>query len=163
MTPDRPAGTPRVTGTSVARQERLRFSNFSFERTRAGQVTCRVTLEFGPGEMISGQVAGQASPAGDTRLGAEAAIRALETFTGGVVTFELIGVKVVRAFDGNIVITSLIQHGDDGPERLLGCYLAEGDLVRGAALSVLNATNRVLGNFILAREPTPFRGSAHES
>src|SRR5665647_3783109 len=85
------------------------------------------------------------------RLGAEAAIRALATFTDGAVTFELIGVKVVRAFDGNIVITSLIQHGDDGPERLLGCYLAEGDLARGAALSVLNATNRALGNFILGR------------
>lgn len=110
-----------------------------------------MTLQFGPDEVISGQVAGPASPIGDIRLGAEAAIRALETFTDGTVTFELIGVKVVRAFDANIVITSLIQHGDDGPERLLGCYLAEGDLARGAALSVLNATNRVLGNFILTR------------
>ena len=151
MTPEGAAGTPRATGTSLARQERLRFYKFEFERTRAGQVTCEVTLEFGPGELSTGKVAGQASPAGDTRLGAEAAIRALETFTGGAVTFELIGVKVVRAFDGNIVITSLMQHGDEGPERLLGCYLAEGDLVRGAALSVLNATNRVLGNFILSR------------
>jgi hypothetical protein len=151
MTPDRAAGTPRVTATSVVRQERLKFSNFSFERTRSGQVTCQVQLEFGPGELISGKVSGQASPAGDTRLGAEACLRALETFTDGALTFELIGVKVVRAFDANIVITSLIQHGDDGPDRLLGCYLAEGDLVRGAALSVLNATNRVLGNFILAR------------
>ena len=151
MTPDRAAGTPRATATSVARQERLRFSHFSFERSRSGQVTCQVTLEFGSGELISGRVAGQASPAGDTRFGAEAAIRALETFTDGAIRFELIGVKVVRAFDANIVITSLIQHGDDGPERLLGCYLAEGDLVRGAALSVLNATNRVLGNFILTR------------
>ncbi len=153
MTPDRAAGTPRVTATSVVRQERLRFSNFSFERTRAGRVTCQVILEFGAGELITGEVSGQASPAGDTRLGAEAALRALETFTEGTLTFELIGVKVVRAFDGNIVITSLIQRGDDGPDRLLGCYLAEGDLVRGAALSVLNATNRVLGNYILARTP----------
>ena len=153
MTTDRAAGTPRVTATSVVRQERLRFSNFSFERTRAGRVTCQVTLEFGPGEQITGEVSGQASPAGDTRLGAEAALRALETFTEETLKFELIGVKVVRAFDANIVITSLIQCGDDGPDRLLGCYLAEGDLVRGAALSVLNATNRVLGNYILARAP----------
>lgn len=151
MTLDRAAGMPRATDASVAGHQRLRFSDFTFDRSRAGQVTCRVTLEFGPNEVILGQVAGQASPAGDIRLGAEAAIRALETFTDGTVTFELIGVKVVRAFDANIVITSLIQHGDEGPERLLGCYLAEDDLVRGAALSVLNATNRVLGNFILTR------------
>ena len=49
-----------------------------------------------------------------------------------------------------VVITSLIQHGDEGPDRLLGCYLADGDMVRGAALAVLNATNRVLGNYIMA-------------
>ncbi len=151
MTPDRAAGTPRVTDTSVARQERLRFSNFVFERTPSGQVSCLVTLEFGPGELISARVSGQASPAGDVRLGAEATIRALETFTERKLTFDLIGVKVVRAFDANIVISSLMQRGDDGPERVLGCYLAEGDLVRGAALSVLNATNRVMGNFILSR------------
>ena len=151
MTPDRAAGTPRVTETSVARQERLRFSKFTFERTPSGQVSCHVTLEFGPGEVISGKASGQASPAGDSRLGAEATIRALESFTEGTLTFDLIGVKVVRAFDANIVISSLMQRGDDGPERLLGCYLAEGDLVRGAALSVLNATNRVMGNFILSR------------
>ena len=30
-------------------------------------------------------------------------------------------------------------------------HLAEGDLVRGAALSVLNATNRVLGTYFLTR------------
>lgn len=151
MTPNRAAGTPRVTDTSVARQERLRFSNFVFERTPSGQVNCLVTLEFGPGELISGKVSGQASPAGDVRLGAEATIRALESFTEGNVSFDLIGVKVVRAFDANIVISSLMQRGDDGPERLLGCYLAEGDLVRGAALSVLNATNRVMGNYIHTR------------
>jgi hypothetical protein len=151
MTDDRPAGTTRASTASAARQERLRFSDFSFQRTPAGKVTCQVTLEFGLTEFTSGTVEGHTSPAGDIRLGAEAAIRALEIFTEGRLRFELIGVKIVRAFDANIVITSLIQNGDDGPDRLLGCYLAEGDQVRGAALSVLNATNRVLGNFIQAR------------
>lgn len=151
MTDDRNVGTARANTAAASRQERLRFSDFSFERTRAGKVSCRVTLEFGVSEFSSGTIEGHTSPAGDIRLGAEAAIRALEMFTEGRLTFELIGVKIVRAFDANIVITSLIQHGDDGPERLLGCYLAEADHVRGAALSVLNATNRVLGNFILAR------------
>ena len=47
------------------------------------------------------------------------------------ITFELVGVKVVRAFDANVVIASLIQRGDAGPDRLLGCYLADGDMVRG--------------------------------
>jgi hypothetical protein len=35
--------------------------------------------------------------------------------------------------------------------RLVGCYLADADNRRGAALAVLNATNRVLGNYIMAQ------------
>lgn len=148
MSTDRPAPPSRAASTVVGRRERLRFSGFSFSRSPAGRVVCEVVLEFAPGEFVTGRVEGQASPAGDARLGAEAAIRALEAFTERQVTFELVGVKVVRAFDANVVITSLIQHGDDGPDRLLGCFLADGDMVRGAALAVLNATNRVLGNFL---------------
>ncbi|MEP6731331.1 MAG: hypothetical protein ABJE10_11860 [bacterium] len=151
MMPDNRSDNSAAAAASVGKQERLRFSSFALDRTPSGNVTCRVTLEFGQGEQVTGVVNGQASPAGDTRLGAEAAIRALETFTDRSITFELIGVKVVRAFDANVVITSLKQHGDAGPDRLLGCYLAEGDLVRGAALSVLNATNRVLGTYFLTR------------
>ncbi|MEP6620636.1 MAG: hypothetical protein ABJE47_15030 [bacterium] len=142
---------PKSGFSAAAGRERLRFSDFLYERTPAGKVTCRVTLEFAAGELVHGNVSGHASPAGDTRLGAEAAIRALEAFTEQAITFELVGVKVVRAFDANVVIASMIQHGDEGPERLLGCYLTDGDLVRGAALAVLNATNRVLTNFIVAR------------
>jgi hypothetical protein len=151
MTPDQSAHKPGAAAPAVAKQERLRFHSFSLDRTRAGRVSCAVTLEYGPGEQVTAEASGQASPAGDTRLGAEAAIKALEAFTDGAIRFELIGVKVVRAFDANVVITSLKQHGYDGPDRLLGCYLAEGDLVRGAALSVLNATNRVLGTYFLTR------------
>jgi hypothetical protein len=142
------AGSGAHTEAAVARRERLRFTGFGLTRSPSGQVTCEVSLEWAPGEAIVGRAQGQASPAGDARLGAEAAIRALESFTQGVVTFELVGVKVVRAFDANVVIASLLQRGDAGPDRLLGCYLADGDMVRGAALAVLNATNRVLGNYI---------------
>jgi hypothetical protein len=135
----------------VARRERLRFTGFAYTRSPSGQVACEVSLEWAPGETVIGRAQGQASPAGDARLGAEAAIRALESFTEGSITFELVGVKIVRAFDANVVIASLIQKGDSGPDRLLGCYLADGDMVRGAAIAVLNATNRVLGNYISTR------------
>lgn len=148
MNQDREAGAPRAATNAVVRRERLRFTGFSLERSPAGRVTCQVVLEWAPGETVTGRAEGQASPSGDSRLGAEAAIRALEAFTEKAITFELVGVKVVRAFDANVVITSLIQRGDEGPDRLLGCYLADGDMVRGAALAVLNATNRILGNFI---------------
>ncbi len=151
MTSDRVAVSAPDAGNAVARRERLRFTSFEFHRSPSGRVVCEVSLEIAPGESYLGRAEGQASPSGDARLGAEAVIRALEMFTNGERTFELVGVKVVRAFDANVVITSLVQHGDEGPDRLLGCYLADGDTIRGAALAVLNATNRVLGNYINGR------------
>jgi hypothetical protein len=136
------------TPLSDARRERLRFSEFSFTRTPAGVCVAEVELEWAPGTRFRGRSEGQSSPLGDLRIAAEAAMRALESFSKGELAFELIGVKMVRAFDANLIIVSISMRGTPMPTRLLGCYLAEGDIARGAATAVLNATNRVLGNFI---------------
>jgi hypothetical protein len=65
--------------------------------------------------------------------------------------FELLGVKAVRAFDATVVIVSLATQGDQGAQRVVGSYLTESDPPRGAALAVLNATNRLLGNRLFMR------------
>jgi len=65
--------------------------------------------------------------------------------------FELIGVKHIRAFDANLLIASVAVREGGQLSRLAGCYLAESDTKRGAAMAVLNATNRVLGNYIAMR------------
>ncbi len=58
--------------------------------------------------------------------------------------FELVGVKAVRAFDATVVIASLATQGRlDGP-RIVGSSLVQDDSPRGAALAVLNASNRLL-------------------
>jgi hypothetical protein len=66
-------------------------------------------------------------------------------------SFELLGVKAVRAFDATVVIVSLAVHGEGKGERVVGSYLTENDTPRGAALAVLNATNRMLGNRLFMR------------
>jgi hypothetical protein len=71
----------------------------------------------------------------------------------GGLSFELLGVKAVRAFDATVIIVSLAVQGE-GPgsgARVVGSYLAETDTPRGAALAVLNATNRILGNRLFMR------------
>lgn len=141
---------PQRAAPVVVQQERLRFQDFSLQRTPSGHVTCQVSLTYGE-EVLTGSAAGTSSPSGDTRLGAEAALRALESFTQGAITFELVGVKAVRAFDSNVLIVSIRQHGHQGPERMLGCFLTEDDQVRGAAVAVLNATNRVITAHIQGR------------
>jgi hypothetical protein len=106
----------------------------------------KVELEY-DSKRFEGRSEGQSSPVGDLRLGAEAAMQAVEAFAQGGLGLELMGVKLVRAFDANVVIVSCTQRTARGA-RLVGCYLADQDAVRGSALAVLNATNRVLGNYL---------------
>jgi len=131
-------------------RERLRFADFKFDRTPAGTCNVRVTLEY-DGVMYEGRASGQSGPLGDFRMAAEAMLHALEHFTTNSIRFELVGVKHLRAFDANLIIVSVIQHEGDKANRLVGCCLADEDVKRGAALAVLNATNRVLGNYIAMR------------
>ena len=57
----------------------------------------------------------------------------------------------MRAFDATVVIVSLAVHGEGSGTRVVGSYLTEADTPRGAALAVLNATNRILGNRLFMR------------
>jgi hypothetical protein len=133
-----------------ARRERLRFAEFSFSRTQSGQCSAEVSLEW-DNMMFFGRAAGQSSPLGDFRVAAEAALRALEDFAKDAMHFELLGVKHVRAFDSDLLIVSVSLLEGAKTTRLVGCYLAESDTKRGAAMAVLNATNRMLGNYIMTR------------
>ncbi|MBI3792735.1 MAG: hypothetical protein HY275_17900 [Gemmatimonadetes bacterium] len=130
---------------------RLRFTGFKFDRTRAGACQSEVTLAWTDGRTVTGRSAGQSSPLGDYRIAAEAAMNAIDGFVTGVLRFELIGVKAIKAFDANVVIVSIHAHKEGEVAKLLGCVLAESDPIRGAALAVLNATNRLIGNTIATR------------
>jgi hypothetical protein len=143
--------TPPVVTPAQLKRERLRFSNFGFTRTPSGRCSAEVELEWVDGVRVVGRADGQTSELGDLRISADAALRALESFSDQALVFELIGVKLLRAFDANVIIVSVGVKRGEGPGKLLGCYLAERDIPRGAVLAVLNATNRVLGNFIATR------------
>jgi hypothetical protein len=127
----------------TSREIRVRFNRFDLTRTKSGQTTAEVTLEL-DGKNHVGKSSGPSSPLGDLRISAEACLRALSGFSGGV-EFELMAVKHIRAFDSNLAIVSITHRQDGNTFPLVGCYLAKDDVCRGAAISVLNATNRVLG------------------
>ena len=103
-----------------------------------------------PETSFEGTAEGLCSPTGELRCAAQAAVNALEKAVEGKVGLELLGVKSVRAFDSNVVIVSLSCH-HEVPQRVVGSYLAQEHLPRGAALAVLNATNRMLGNIVFTR------------
>lgn len=149
--PEPDGADPAIITQAQLRRERLRLTSFVFQRTPSGQTKAEVELEWLDGQRIVGRAQGVSSELGDLRVSAEAALRALESFSNGSARFELTGVKMMRAFDANIVIVSVTSTGTDGTHRLLGCHLAEHDPVRSAVVAVLHATNRTLGNFIATR------------
>ena len=130
--------------------ERLRFVDFEFAAEASGQCHSRVVLEWTPGTSFVGEAKGLASSAGELRCAAEATVDALEKAVEGKVKLELLGVKAVRAFDAVVVIVSLSCHNGFA-QRVVGSYLSADEVPRGAALAVLNATNRLLGNIVFVR------------
>jgi len=130
---------------------RLRFRGFDLERTTDGHCHARVVLGWADEREYVGEASGMASPAGELRCAAAATVEAIAQVAGTAASFELLGVKAVRAFDQTVVIVSLAAKHGGRALRLVGSYLTEGDPARGAALAVMNATNRVMGNFFATR------------
>jgi hypothetical protein len=126
---------------------RVRFADYAFNRSPAGRAHVKIELEHNAKRFI-GEAQGVSSPTTDLRLGADAALQALQRFLGSGVSFELGGVKLVRAFDADVAIVSVKARGTIG-DMLVGCCLADRDPVRASALAVLNATNRVVENCIV--------------
>lgn len=137
--------------TSTPLPERLRFAEFTLDRLPNGRCRARVGLTWRDSEQFTGEGEGLASQAGELRCSAQACVVALGQAVQGGMSFELLGVKAVRAFDATVVIVSLAVHGESNGERVVGSYLTENDTPRGAALAVLNATNRILGNRLFMR------------
>lgn len=140
-----------IPGSGAIPAERVRFHDFTFQRLPNGRCRSKVVLARTPTLQYEGQAEGVTSPAGELRCAAEAAVQALSEAVEAEIAFELLGVKAVRAFDATVVIVSLSSREGSKATRLVGTYLTETDPPRGAALAVLNATNRVLGNHFSTR------------
>ncbi len=83
----------------------------------------------------------------DLRLAALATVRTLEAVLQGQADFHLVGIKNIRAFDTDIIMVLLRM--EERPDlSLVGASLSVDNPFRSAALAVLNATNRVLGNYL---------------
>lgn len=134
--------------STATRRERLKFLDFEFAELPNGRCRARVVLERDPGEQFVGSAEGLGSRTGELRTAAQATVEALQHAVEEKLTFELLGVKAVRAFDAVVIIVSLSCHNGAPPTRLVGSCLTEGEVQRCAALAVLNATNRMLGNLI---------------
>jgi hypothetical protein len=131
--------------TDLAARRRVKFSNL--ERIpEHGDVRVRVTLEW-DGVNHHGEAVNEGGELIELRTAAAAALNALENLLGESLHIKLVGVKQVKAFDAELMVVALYRTGD-APQRLVGSVSAAGDPRRAAAVAVLNALNRVLGNYL---------------
>lgn len=134
--------TTRVNPSDAAHRLRL----LSCRLERGPVATSRVSVEFeGPAEAqrIVSRQEGSACPGGDLRLAALATLHAITQATGGVLTFELIGVKPVRAFDTTVMMVAVFAQHGGVVTRIVGAAIVEDDQLVATARAALHAANRL--------------------
>ncbi len=125
--------------------DRLKFISLEFENTSEGR-QAKVVLGMQPDLTFVGTASCSEAEGGQLRCAALAAVAAIHRSASETERiFKLEGARVVKAFDATVVIVSLRARLGGGKRRLVGSYLVEDDEAQGAALAVLNATNRLLG------------------
>ena len=128
---------------------RVRFEGIEVLPEPDRMVRVRVSLEW-DGRRVTGEAVGERGETIELRTAVAAAIVALEELTDNALGVRLAGVKQIRAFDAELMVVSLYRPGLPG-QKLLGAVLMGADPHRSAALALLNALNRILGNYLSTR------------
>jgi hypothetical protein len=136
--------------TDLAARQRVKFIGVERVNERDGNVRMRVTLGWN-GELKQGSAVNEAGELIELRTAAAAALDALEQVRGESLGIKLVGVKQLRAFDVELMVVALYRNGTT-PQRFVGAVPVGGDTRRAAAVAVLNALNRILGNYLTVNE-----------
>ncbi|MDT8435213.1 MAG: hypothetical protein RRA92_00530 [Gemmatimonadota bacterium] len=121
---------------------RLRLADAVAARERGSRVHIRVALADADGTH-EGEAAGVGTETVELRLAAEATLAAIHAAIGAP-RFRLLGIKLLHAFDEDVVLAVLRDLERDVAGRLIGAVPLRGrTLARGAAAALLDATNRL--------------------
>lgn len=127
-------------------RQRVRFMELKRNVQADQQIAYTVRLEWA-GSEYTGTAAGEKGDAVELRTISAASLAAIAALVPHDVKVRLAGVKMMRAFDAEMVVVSLYRP-DDEPHNLVGAVVAGDDPRRAAATAVLAALNRLLGNYL---------------
>lgn len=136
--------------TDLASRRRVRFAGVDRRTDPDHRVRIRVSLEWN-GEVKYGEAVGEEGDLIELRTSAAASLQALEQVLGEELDIKLAGVKQVKAFDAELMVVALYT-SKGTPTRLVGSVSVGDNPRRAAAVAVLNALNRLLGNYLSVRE-----------
>lgn len=128
---------------------RLRLNECRMEHTRGG--VSRATVTFNgpnPQQQVVGTHAGPTGVDGELRLAAHATLQAVMQSTRGQLQLDLMGVKLIRAFDANLVVVAVFAPGVGQFSRVVGVAIADTDAPTAAAKATLQAINRLTDPFL---------------
>jgi hypothetical protein len=128
-------------------RQRVRFVEVQRETLPDQHIRFTVTLEWA-GTEYRGEATGEKGDALEMRTVATAALEAVMALAPVDLQLRLAGVKQVRAFDTDLMVIALYRP-DDEPHNLVGAVVKSADPHRAAAVAVLNALNRILGNYLV--------------
>jgi hypothetical protein len=131
--------------TAIARAAKvgrsLYFEDVEVRGSRTRGMLCRVTLRRGDQQYV-GEAEGMDGDRGRVELAARAALGAVGMSETGGKQFSLEGVKVVAAFEREVVLVAVMVRVGRQSAMLTGsCWLRESAETAGV-LAVLDATNR---------------------
>lgn len=138
----------RVVIPSNRRERRVKFEATERRENPDRSISIRTKLSW-DGELFESEAKGEKGDTIELRTTAQATLSAVEKVTGEPLNLRLVGVKHLRAFDGELVVVSI--YGGPGRKTLLGVVLAGTDPYRATAVAVLMALNRLLGNYLATR------------
>ena len=136
--------------TDLAARRRVRFAAIERFVEHDHHVRLRVSLEWN-NEIKIGEATGENGDLIELRTAAAASLAAIEAVLGEDLAIKLAGVKQVKAFDAELMVVALYR-SKGAPTRLVGSVSVGDNPRRAAAVAVLNALNRVLGNYLSVRE-----------
>lgn len=129
------------------RERRVRFIGVTREQRRDLHIEAQVTLELG-GRQVTARTVSERGEALELRAVATGALDALRELVEAELDVRVGGVKRTRSFDADLMVASLYRPGPP-PQQFVGAVLVGGDPYRAAAVAVLSALNRHLGNYLL--------------
>jgi len=138
-----------MSNSSQKTRARIRFAGTDRTPTPDGRETIAVRLEW-DGVLHEGEASGVQTREGDVRTASLATLAATRAVLDGAgPSFDLIGVKALRAFDAFVVIVSVDVRVGDDRQKVIGARTGEDDqLVDVSATATLDALNRLLETYL---------------
>ena len=133
---------------TIVVHDRIGFKEFDLEKLPENRCQARVVLVWPDGSEFTGTAQDEDSESGRLRCAVEATVRTVERSVRGIMALRVQGVRAIEESNNNIIVTLLSSELLGETRPLVGSCLMREAPERSAALSVLKATNRLLGNVI---------------